>query len=144
MEDDNIRTQDDRGGEWEEFQHQTLSFGLENHLGLNSRWKLAAGVSLDYLRKYSGDNKTSLNPILGLKFNPCDYVDIHLTLSQKSKFPSMRSLYSSRGGNPDLKDERGISYELGVRYERRFLLTGAIFYSKIKDLITAVRLPSGF
>ena len=142
--DDNIRTQDDRGGEWEEFQHQTLSVGFENHFGLSPRLKLAAGVSLDYLRKYSGDNKTSLNPILGLKFNPYDYMDIHLTISQKSRFPSMRSLYSSRGGNPDLKDERGVSYELGLRYERNFLLSGAIFYNRIKDLISAVRLPSGF
>jgi len=142
--DDNIRTQDNRGGEWEEFQHQTLSAGFENHFGLNPRLKLAAGVSLDYLRKYSGDNKTSLNPILGLKFNPYDYLDIHLTFSQKSRFPSMRSLYSSRGGNPDLKDERGSSYEFGVRYERNILLSGAIFYNRIKDLINAVRLPSGF
>jgi iron complex outermembrane receptor protein len=105
---------------------------------------LAAGVSLDYLRKYSGDNKASLNPILGLKFNPYDYMDIHLTLSQKSRFPSMRSLYSSRGGNPDLKDERGTSYEFGLRYERNFLLSVAVFYNKMKDLISAVRLPSGF
>ena len=142
--DDNIRTQDDRGGEWEEFQHQTLSVGFENHFGLNPRLKLAAGVSLDYLRKYSGDNKASLNPILGLKFNPYDYMDIHLTLSQKSRFPSMRSLYSSRGGNPDLTDERGTSYEFGLRYERNFLLSVAIFYNKMKDLISAVRLPSGF
>jgi len=56
----------------------------------------------------------------------------------------MRSLYSSRGGNPDLKDERGASYEFGVKYERNILLSGAIFYNKIKDLISAVRLPSGF
>jgi outer membrane receptor protein involved in Fe transport len=142
--DDNIRTQDDRGGEWEEFQHQTFSVGFENHFGLNPRLKLAAGVNLDYLRKYSGDNKTSLNPILGLKFNPYEYIDIHLTFSQKSRFPSMKSLYSSLAGNPDLKDERGTSYEFGLRYERSFLLSSAIFYNRIKDLIGAVRLPSGF
>jgi iron complex outermembrane receptor protein len=142
--DDNIRTQDDRGGEWEEFQHQTLSAGFENHFSLNPRLKLAAGVSLDYLIKYSGDNKASLNPILGIKFNPNDYLDIHLTFSQKSRFPSMRSLYSSRGGNPDLKDERGTNFEFGLRYEKNALLSGAIFYNRIKDLINAVRLPSGF
>jgi len=142
--DDNIRTQDDRGGEWEEFQHQTLSAGFENHFSLNPRLKLAAGVSLDYLIKYSGDNKASLNPILGIKFNPNDYLDIHLTFSQKSRFPSMRSLYSSRGGNPDLKDERGTNFEFGLRYEKNALLSGAIFYNRIKGLINAVRLPSGF
>jgi iron complex outermembrane receptor protein len=142
--DDNIRTQDDTGGEWEEFQHQTISAGLENHFSFNPKLKLAAGVSLDYLIKYSGDNKASLNPILGIKFNPNDYLDFHLTFSQKSRFPSMRSLYSSRGGNPDLNDERGTNLEFGLRYKRSTLLSGAIFYNRIKDLISAVRLPSGF
>jgi iron complex outermembrane receptor protein len=142
--DDNIRTQDDRGGEWEEFQHQTLSAGFENHFSLNPKLILAAGVNLDYLIKYSGDNKASLNPILGIKFNPSDYLAFHLTFSQKSRFPSMRALYSSRGGNPDLKDERGTNFEFGLRYERNLLLSGAIFYNRMKDLINAVRLPSGF
>ncbi len=142
--DDNVRTQDDTGLEWEEFQHQTISAGFENHFSLNPKLKLAAGVSLDYLMKYSGDNKASLNPILGIKFNPSDHMDIHLTFSQKSRFPSMRSLYSSRGGNPDLKDERGTSLEFGLRYERNALLSSAVFYNRIKDLINAVRLPGGF
>jgi len=142
--DDNVRTQDDRGEEWEEFEHQTLSIGLENHFSLNPKLKLAGGVSLDYLNKYSGDNKASLNPILGIKFNPYDYIDLHLTYSQKSRFPSMKSLYSSRAGNPDLKDERGTNYEFGLRYERNFLFSGAIFYNRMKDLISARRLPDGF
>jgi outer membrane receptor protein involved in Fe transport len=56
----------------------------------------------------------------------------------------MRSLYGTHGGNPDLKDERGTSYELGLRYEREFLFSSAVFYNRIKDLINAVRLPDGF
>jgi len=142
--DDNVRTQDDRGKEWEEFEHKTLSMGLENHFRLNPIFKLVTGVSLDHLRKYLGDNKASLNPILGIKFNPYDYIDLHLTLSQKSRFPSMKSLYSSRVGNPDLKDERGTSYEFGLSYKRQFLFSGAVFYSSIKDIISAIRLPDGF
>ena len=55
----------------------------------------------------------------------------------------MRSLYSSQGGNPDLKHERGTSYELGFLYEKDFLLSGAVFYNKIKDLIQSIRLIDG-
>jgi outer membrane receptor protein involved in Fe transport len=141
---DNVRTQDDVGKTWDEFEHQTLSLGIENHFNLNQRWKLVAGVSLDHLRKDSGENKTAFNPIFGIKFNPSSYIDIHVTLSQKSRFPSMRSLYSSQAGNPYLKHERGTTYELGFSYQRDFLIGGAVFYNKIKDLIDVVRRPEGF
>jgi iron complex outermembrane receptor protein len=141
--DDRVRTQDDVGEMWEEFKHQTVSLGLESHFRLNSRWRLIAGASLDHLRKFTGENKTSLNPIAGLKFNPSEYMDLHISVSQKSRFPSMRSLYSTQGGNPDLKHERGTSYELGFLYERDFLLSGAVFYNKIEDLIQSVRLLDG-
>jgi iron complex outermembrane receptor protein len=141
--DDRVRTQDDVGEVWEEFKHQTVSLGLESHFRLNSRWRLIAGASLDHLRKFTGENKTSLNPIAGLKFNPSEYMDLHISVSQKSRFPSMRSLYSTQGGNPDLKHERGTSYELGFLYERDFLLSGAVFYNKIEDLIQSVRLLDG-
>jgi iron complex outermembrane receptor protein len=143
LRDDNVRTQDDIGKEWEEFGHQTLSVGLENHLSLNTKWKLVGGINLDYLKKHTGDNKASWNPIAGIKFNPYDYIDLHLTFSQKSRFPSMRALYSTSFGNPDLKDERGTSYEFGLGYEREFLFTGAIFYNRIRDLINVIRLPDG-
>jgi len=142
--DDRARTQDDRGLEWKEFEHRTLSLGIENLLNLSARWKLVGGASLDHLNKQSGENQTTLNPILGLKFNPTDYLDLHATFSQKSRFPSMKSLYSTQAGNPDLKDERGEGYEFGARYEKKFILCGTIFYDRIKDLIQPVRLPQGF
>jgi len=140
---DKVRTQDDMGEDWEEFEHQTISLGLESHFRLNPLWRLVAGASLDHLRKFTGENKTSLNPIAGLKFHPSDHMDFHITVSQKSRFPSMRALYSTQGGNPDLEHEQGTSYELGFRYERDFLFSGAAFYNRIKDLIQSYRLPDG-
>jgi len=140
---DKARTQDDIGEEWNTFQHQTFSFGAENHLSLNSRWKAITGMSLDHLRKQSGDSKWTLNPIIGVKFHPHDYIDFHLSIAQKSRFPSMKSLYSSQGGNPELKDERGTSYEWGFSYNKDISLQGAIFFNQIKDLIRVIRLPNG-
>lgn len=46
LRDDNVRTQDDTGKEWEEFEHQTLSAGFENHLSLSPKWKLIGGINL--------------------------------------------------------------------------------------------------
>lgn len=144
MRNDKARTQDDIGKEWEEFKHQTISFGVENHFSLNQKWRLIGGVSFDRLKKHTGVTQSTLNPILGLKFNPQDYVDLHISFSQKSRFPSMKSLYSSQGGNPELRDEKGTNYEFGFTYERNFALNGALFYNQIKDLITAIRSPEGF
>ena len=142
--DDKAKTQDNRGLAWEEFEHKTLSAGLESHFALSKKWRLVGGLSIDYLNKQDGDDKTTLNPIAGIKFNPSNFVDIHATFSQKSRFPSMRSLYSTQAGNPDLRDEKGINYEIGFSYEKELLFSGAVFYNKIKDLISSVRLPSGF
>jgi outer membrane receptor protein involved in Fe transport len=141
--DDRVRIQDDVGEEWQDYEHRTFSAGLESYFGLSPKWKLVTGASLDHLRKYSGEHKTTLNPIAGIKFNPSDFMDIHATFSQKSRFPSMKSLYSTSAGNPDLRDERGTSYEVGLRYEKKFLLAGAVFYNRIRDLINPVRLPDG-
>lgn len=141
---DKVRIQDDVGAEWSEYSHQTLSLGAENHVKIGEKWKLVGGLSLDFLRKYTGENKTSLNPIGGVKFNPSDYFDLHLTLSKKSRFPPMKSLYSASTGNPDLRDERATSFELGWNYSQKFFLNGAVFYNWINDLINSVRLPDGY
>lgn len=141
--DDNARTQDDKGKNWERFSHQTFSMGLEDNFQLSQKWTLAGGVSVDYLKKSSGDNKTSLNPVFGIKYNPDDYLGFHITYSQKSRFPSMKALYSTQGGNPELRDERGTNLEFGFKYDKYFILSGAIFYNRIRDLIHVIRLPDG-
>ena len=142
--DDKVRTQDDRGEEWEEFRQQTLSLGLENHFKWNKNWRLVGGLSLDYLEKHSGGHKVSLNPIGGIKFSPSEHIDFHAAVSRKSRFPSMRALYSTQAGNPDLRDERGTSYELGMRYDKEILFAAAVFSNRIRDLIEVVRLSDGF
>lgn len=142
--DDRVRIQDDIGTEWSDFTHQTISLGAENHLNIGQMWKLVGGLSLDYLKKLTGENKTSLNPIAGIKFNPSDFFDLHLTLSKKSRFPPMKYLYSTSYGNPDLRDERATSYELGWNYKKEFSLVGAVFYNRIKELIQSIRLSDGY
>lgn len=140
---DQVKTQDDAGEEWESVYHNTYSAGLEEHLSLSEKIKLIGGISFDYLDKKTGRNKTSINPILGIKYNPEDRMDFYLSFSRKARFPSMKSLYSTSSGNPDLTEEIGQSYEAGFTLEKGFFISGAVFYNRIKDLINSVRLPSG-
>ncbi len=141
---DVVKTQDDVGEEWEEFEHDTYSIGIEDHISLSEKWKLVGGASIDYLKKQDGENKTRLNPIAGIKYSPREWLDFHVSISQKSRFPSMRSLYSTSSGNPDLNDETGRNIELGITLDRGFFLNGAVFYNQIEDLIQSYRGLEGF
>jgi iron complex outermembrane receptor protein len=135
--DDGVSTQSAVDSPWEHYEHKTLSLGVEDHFRVGERVELMAGASLDHLSKQDGENKTTLNPILGVKFNPNEWTDLHLTLSQKSHFPSMKNLYAlpENGGNPDLRDEIGTNLEFGFTYDRGWFLSGAVFHNLIRDMI---------
>jgi outer membrane cobalamin receptor len=138
---DIARTQDDVGDPWNEYDQGTFSLGLEDHLTFADNWVLVAGLSLDYLNKFTGENTSRLNPLVGIKYTPLRQLDLHFSFSQKSRFPSMRSMYSDSSGNPDLLSERGTIWELGFTYNGHFLLSGAVFLTRFNDLIDSVRLP---
>jgi outer membrane receptor protein involved in Fe transport len=135
--DDDVSTQSAVGAVWEHYEHKTLSLGIEDRFRVSEKVELMAGASIDHLSKQDGENKTTLNPILGVKYNPSAWVDLHLTLAQKSHFPSMKNLYSlpANGGNPDLRDEIGTNLELGFTYDRGWFLSGAAFHNRIRDMI---------
>jgi iron complex outermembrane receptor protein len=135
--DDDVSTQSAVNAPWEHYEHKTLSLGLEDRFRVSEKVELMAGASIDHLSKQDGKNESTLNPILGVKFNPSAWTDLHLTLSQKSRFPSMKNLYSlpANGGNPDLRDEIGTNLELGFTYDRGWFFSAAIFQNRIRDMI---------
>jgi len=141
---DRVRTQDDVGEEWEEVHHDTYSIGIEDEIRLDKFWKVIGGVSVDYLKKQNGENTTRANPILGVLFIPKEYLSMHLSLSQKSRFPSMKSLYSTSSGNTDLRDEIGRSLELGLQYDRSLKFKAAAFYNSINNMIQSFRREDGY
>lgn len=138
---DIARLQDDVGEPWEKYDQGTISLGAEDHFSFAEKWKLIVGLSLDSLDKFEGDNSSKLNPLIGIKFSPIDPLSLHLSFSQKSKFPSMRSMYSSTSGNPDLLSETGNIGEFGFTYSKDFYCTGSVFFTRFKNLIDSVRLP---
>ncbi len=138
---DIARTQDDIGNPWNKYDQGIFSLGLEDHFTFAENWMLVAGLSLDHLNKFTGENTSRLNPLVGIKYTPIEQLDLHFSFSQKSRFPSMRSMYSDSSGNPDLLSEVGTSWELGFTYNGHFLLSGAVFLTRFKDLIDSVRLP---
>jgi len=139
-----VNTQDDIGAEWERFQRDIYSWGIEDHITLSDQLKVIGGISLDLLKKDTGETKTSINPIIGLKFFPGEHLNLHLSYARKSRFPSMKSLYSSSSGNPDLVDEVGQSLELGASYNGIFSLSAALFHNVFTDMIQSYRGLDGY
>lgn len=140
---DIARTQDDVDEPWIKYDQGTYSLGIEDHFSFSDKWRLIGGLSLDYLEKFEGGNTSKVNPLIGFKFSPLDPLSLHLSFSRKSKFPSMRSMYASTSGNPDLVSESGNVWELGFTYSKDFYLTGSVFVTRFKDMIDSVRLLDG-
>jgi iron complex outermembrane receptor protein len=141
---DVARIQDDAGLPWDRFDQGTLSAGIEDHISLSKSWKLIGGLSVDYIDKYApGENNTALNPLAGIKFTPSEALDFHVSFARKSRFPSMRALYSESSGNPDLLAESGTSFELAATWNGPLYLTGSVFLNRFRNFIDTVRLPDG-
>jgi len=141
---DIARTQDDTGEPWERYDQGTLSAGIEDQFDLTDRWKVIGGLSLDYIDKFQGgENNTSFNPLIGVKFTPNDDLDFHVSFARKSRFPSMRSLYSTSSGNPDLLAESGTSLEFAATWNGPVYLTGTVFFNRFRDFIDSITLEGG-
>lgn len=141
---DIARIQDDTGLPWNRVDQGTLSAGLEDHFSITDKWKIIGGLSLDYIDKFTpGENNSSLNPLVGVKFTPSEALDFHVSFARKSRFPSMRSMYSQSSGNPDLLSESGTSAEFATTWNGPVYVTGSVFFNRFKNFIDTVRLPDG-
>jgi outer membrane cobalamin receptor len=141
---DHVEQQGSATAPWEIYEHQTYSAGIEDDFRLTDKWQITGGFSIDRLKKQVGGTRTSLNPVGGIRFTPAPDLSFHLALSRKSRFPSMRSLYSTSGGNPALRDEIGTTVELGADWRGPFEGSLAVFTTEVEDMIYSVRLPSGY
>jgi outer membrane receptor protein involved in Fe transport len=144
FQEDVAKIQDNTGLPWSKYDQGTVSGGVEDQFSLTEQWKVIGGLSLDYIHKNTeGENNTSLNPMVGVKFTPREDLDFHLSFARKSRFPSMRALYSTSSGNPDLLSESGKSVEFCTTYSGLFYVTGTVFFNRFKNFIDTVRLPDG-
>jgi len=140
---DHVKQQGSATAPWETYEHRTYSAGVEDDFRLSDKWQVTGGFSVDRLKKQNGGSKTSLNPVAGIRFAPTPDLGFHLSLSRKSRFPSMRSLYSTSGGNPALRDEIGTTVEAGASWVGLFEGSLAVFSTEVENLIYSVKQPRG-
>ena len=146
--DDVHREQDNYYYPWERYEAKTYSYGLEDDIKLTDKLSCVAGASYDknvqtYANGYPivGGKKDAFNPQAGLNYAATDNTVLHISVGRKSRFPSLKELYSSLLGsnipNPNLKAERATNYEAGIdqALPGNTDLKVAVFYSDVTDMI---------
>ena len=165
IDDDNVLTSSVTSAiyNFQGFENLVITTGLDynhhrvesdNYSGTKLRNEVAAFAGANYaiknraflnllIRQELIDNKPApFTPSFGVSFKPV--VDWGLLLkaniARNFKAPSLNDLYWSPGGNPDLQNESGFSYEAGMEYElkiSKFKLNSQVtcFYNDIDNWI---------
>ena len=79
----------------------------------------------------------SFNPMIGANYTFADSTKLFASVARKTRFPTLSNLYSSKGGNVDLKAESAINSTAGVSRSFGNFAWGelAFYYNSITDLI---------
>ena len=142
-------------------EEDTWSLAAENTLALAPMLSLVTGISYDWrdlkraeeygtppgggastVFSYPIRNAAALNGQAQLLWTPDADTSLHASVSSRARFPTIFERFSSRFGgatsNADLKAERATNYELGgARVFGAFRAEGAVFYSRLTDVIVA-------
>lgn len=149
----------------------TTSFGIEDTQRVGEKLDVVAGISYDardtkqaenYISAAGGnlgtvqpfqkDDASAWNPQVGLFYHLSPTDEVHVSISDKSRFPTIKDRYSYRLGtaipNAALQAEQSTNYELGASgfVGSKTRLSAAVFYNNIRDMIQAVTViptPSG-
>lgn len=93
---------------------------------------------------YPLKNNQAFNGQAALLWRVDDDTRAHVSLSSRARFPTVFERFSSRMGtaipNPDVKEERATSFEVGgeTLVAPGVKLTGAVFYSDLKDALIQI------
>ncbi|VBB45508.1 Predicted TonB-dependent receptor [uncultured Desulfatiglans sp.] len=144
--------QDDIDTLWERYEAETYSYGLEDAIALADRLDLVLGVSYDVQKtKYANggplrDDDDVFNTMGGLVYTLEDATKFHGSVASKSRFPTLKELYSSLLGtatpNPNLEKEESVNYEIGVERPLPWKSSAslALFYADVDNLIVQTTL----
>lgn len=138
-----------------EYRAETISAGIEQEIKLVENFGAIAGMNYDYLNPdFANGNEVRastgiLNGHVGFYFAPSDAISLHANISKKSRFPTLKELYTETSGrdvaNPNLEVEKSLNTEIGVDYNfsNAFSCQLNFFYNNVDNLINLVYLADG-
>ena len=110
------------------------------------------GMSVTLRQDVYGDNRAPVIPAFFIDgiVSHTGNIMLKASVSRNYRFPSLNDLYFLPGGNPDLKNEHGFSYDCGATFSTgnpdRFAISGGVtwFDSHISDWIIWLPTTKGF
>ncbi|MDD4052193.1 MAG: TonB-dependent receptor, partial [candidate division Zixibacteria bacterium] len=115
---DAVSMQDDLGAPWDNASVTTGSVFDQVNVMASKDVMVDAGATFSWMNADSVDaSGTSFDPYGGVTVSPWAMLSLRAAVGMSTHFPAMNHLYSSTSGNPDLKPERAVKYEVGYRVE---------------------------
>lgn len=114
----------------------TSSVAFENVLFVTERIRLLVGLSDDMQNNGGGGTDWELDPQAGVSVDLGHVGVVRAAVSRKVNFPTLRELFDPQQGNPTLKPEKALNYEIGYRVDaEHFYVATNLFRSEVDDLI---------
>ncbi|MEW5767390.1 MAG: TonB-dependent receptor [bacterium] len=112
---------------------------LQDELNLLDLLTVTPGLRYDHHDIYG----SQVNPRLSCLYQLNEQTDLRVSGGRAFRAPTVNDLYWPGGGNPDLKPEKSVGYEIGAEHLFSFgLLTRATFFSsEVEELMTWVPVP---
>jgi iron complex outermembrane recepter protein len=136
------RQQDDVGEDWEKYKANILSIPLEAEWTATKHITFTFGASMDMMlfdkdAENESETTTALNPQAAILVTPVKRLTLRASAARKTRFPTMKELFSSTSGNTDLEPMKSNSFELGADYQVTDNVTLGLvgFYNDVTDLI---------
>ena len=129
-----------------EFAFSNWIAGIEQDILISEKFNSSAGLSVNYLNPTKAAEIELRDPIalvngqMAIQYNILTNLNINLATGNKSRFPTLKELYSERLSrniaNPELKPEYSFNTELGLSYNIDNLkLQFSVFSNQLTNLI---------
>ncbi|MFC0078312.1 TonB-dependent receptor plug domain-containing protein [Flavobacterium procerum] len=142
------------------FTDNTVLIGIEDVYKVNSKFTIIPGISYNIRKNNEAEDYNSTTKVIsdfadagasdafnaqvGLFYQLNEEQKLGATVSQKTRFATIKDRYSYRMGtaipNPDLKPEKATNYELNYTANlfNKITFQTALFYSELSDAILSV------
>lgn len=148
------REKADPTSDFSKYSTYILTVGAEHEVNFYEDWQAMLGVDGDYLKPLSAEGLALRDPIflinaqISCRYHSSGNWEIYGSLGRKTRFPTMKELYSEQLGrnipNPDLHYEQSLNSELGGRWiTSEGYLESSIFQHYLTDCIENVQIEKG-
>ena len=121
---------------WPTSEYDTWGIYAQNMMTINDYWQVLAGVRYD--EKSSDDlTESQVSPKLGVIFHPASNGSIYVQYSESFMPQGTVNSTDYTNDGEELDAERGISYEVGTKWElfdERLLVSGAVFDITLENI----------